>query len=384
MSAPGGALARRPSEIDQQIIGESKAIAELRRLILQVAPSQASILVTGPSGCGKEVVARAIYAESRRAAKPYVPVNCGAIPRELLEAELFGHEKGAFTGAHVQRRGRFEESDAGTLFLDEIGDMPHDMQVKLLRVLEERTVQRVGGLGQIPVDIRIVSATHRNLDQAIDEGRFREDLFYRLAVFPIEIPSLAERAEDVPLLIRHFIDLSPNRSAPVRFSNAAIDRLVRHGWPGNVRELRNLVERTVILFGGQTVGAEQVESLLLRRGRLSAIERSALWQATDCLGPVPCEDAEAESEAEAEAEPIVLREVEACDNVVPIRPQSAMPSLAQDQPVPLRAMLAEIEQRYIQQALELSGGVVADAARLLSLQRTTLIEKMRKYDLSAA
>lgn len=381
MSAPGGVLARRPSNIDQQIIGESKAIAELRRLILQVAPSQASILITGPSGCGKEVFARALHAESRRAAEAYVPVNCGAIPRELLEAELFGHEKGAFTGAHVQRRGRFEEADSGTLFLDEIGDMPHDMQVKLLRVLEERTVQRVGGLGQIPVDIRIVSATHRNLDQAIDEGRFREDLFYRLAVFPIEIPSLAERAEDVPLLIRHFIDLSPNRSAPVRFSNEAIDRLVRHSWPGNVRELRNLVERSVILFGGQTVGAEQVESLLLRRGRVSAIERTALWQATDCLGPVSCEDATAD--AQPEAEPIVLREVEACDNVVPIRPQSAMPSLATDQPVPLRAMLAEIEQRYIQQALELSGGVVADAARLLSLQRTTLIEKMRKYDLSA-
>jgi sigma-54 dependent transcriptional regulator, flagellar regulatory protein len=375
MSVPGGALANRPTRIDQQIIGESTCIAELRRLILQVAPSNASILITGPSGCGKEVIARAIHSESARAGKPYVPVNCGAIPRELLEAELFGHEKGAFTGAHAQRRGRFEEADGSTLFLDEIGDMPHDMQVKLLRVLEDRTLQRVGGHGQIAVDIRIVSATHRNLDQAIDDGCFREDLFYRLAVFPIDIPSLAERAEDVPLLIDHFVALSANRSAPVRFSAAATDRLVRHNWPGNVRELRNLVERSVILFGGQTVGAEQVETLLMRRGRVSAVERSALWQATNGMSP---KLSEAEPETEAEVDP------DAVDNVVPIRPDSGMPALAQDQPVPLRAMLAEIEQRYIQQALDLSGGVVADAARLLSLQRTTLIEKMRKYDLTAA
>ncbi len=370
MIALDGALAQRPTSIDQLIIGESRPIAELRRLIGQVAPSNASILITGPSGCGKEVVARAIHSESPRAAKSYVPVNCGAIPRELLEAELFGHEKGAFTGAHVQRRGRFEEASGSTLFLDEIGDMPHDMQVKLLRVLEERTVQRVGGLGQIPVDIRIVSATHRNLDVAIDEGHFREDLFYRLAVFPIDVPSLAERGEDVPLLIRHFLELSANRTGMVKFSNEAIDRLVRHNWPGNVRELRNLVERTVILFSGQTVGAEQVETLMLRRGRVSAVERSALWQATDHLVPAP-----------REAEPDAERPI---DNVIPLRPESAMPAMSQDQPVPLRSMLAEIEQRYIQQALDLSGGVVADAARLLSLQRTTLIEKMRKYDLTSA
>jgi sigma-54 specific flagellar transcriptional regulator A len=289
---------------------------------------------------------------------------------------LFGHEKGSFTGAHAQHRGRFEEADGGTLFLDEIGDMPADMQVKLLRVLEERSVQRVGGRGQIAIDTRIVSATHRNIDQAIDDGRFREDLFYRLAVFPIEIPSLAERVGDVPLLVRHFLGKPRRGEAQARFSTAALDRLVAHNWPGNVRELKNLIERANILFGGRTIGGEEVESLLLRRGRVGAIERKALWDATDAMAPQT-------PEAAAPAPVVPARE----DNVVvPIRQgiDVATPGLAHDTPVPLRAMLAEIEQRYIEEALTLSGGIVADAARLLSLQRTTLIEKMRKYEVSAA
>jgi len=348
--------------LEDVLVGESAAMAELRSLIRQVAPSSASVFVNGPSGSGKEVVARAIHAAGARGGRAYVPVNCGAIPRDLLESELFGHEKGSFTGAHAQHRGRFEEADGGTLFLDEIGDMPHDMQVKLLRVLEEKAVQRVGGRGQISVDARIVSATHRDIDQAIDAGRFREDLFYRLAVFPIELPSLAHRAEDVPSLVRHFAGREPDRAC-ARFSSDALDRLVAHGWPGNVRELRNVVERANILYPDQTVGAEQVELLLLRRGRLSVAERAALWQASEPPASEPEPAAATARVARAEADPLTIDPASGVD---------------------LRSVLAEIERRYIEQALDHSGGVVADAARMLSLQRTTLIEKMRKYELKAA
>ena len=367
-SAAASASATRElvgTDLEGMIIGDAPAMVGLRRLVRQVAPSDASVLLTGPSGSGKEVVARAIHAQSRRAGKPFVAVNCGAIPRELLESELFGHEKGSFTGAHAQHKGKFEEAHGGTLFLDEIGDMPADMQVKLLRVLEERAVQRVGGRGQIDVDVRIVAATHRDIDAAIDAGSFREDLFYRLAVFPIEIPSLAERVSDVPLLARHFLGQGRGRAPGVNFNAAAYARMTEHGWPGNVRELRNFVERANIMFGGRTIGADEVGALLLRRGRVGAIERDAIWAAT-------------EIEPEPEA---------ADDVVVPFRqenPCTVQRDLHLDQPVALREMLAEIERRYIEEALTQSEGVIADAARMLSLQRTTLIEKMRKYEMRAA
>jgi sigma-54 specific flagellar transcriptional regulator A len=318
------------------------------------------VIVTGPSGSGKEVVARAIHAESPRAAKAYVPVNCGAIPRDLLESELFGHEKGSFTGAVAQKRGRFEEAHGGTLFLDEIGDMPADMQVKLLRVLEERSIQRVGGLGEIAVDTRIVSATHRDLDEAIGGQSFREDLFYRLSVFPIEVPSLAARSEDVPLLIAHFLDAMAGRSARPRFTSEAMDRLVSHDWPGNVRELRNVVERATILFPGQSVSGEQAMPLLSRRG-------GAL------RAPVPERPSVALAAAEAPA-PIQLAtsETAPADNAARL----------DEGPVNLRLIMSDLEEAYISEALRLTDGVVAEAARLLSLQRTTLIEKMRKYSLT--
>ena len=335
------------------LVGDSPAMIEVRRQVAQVGPSDASVIVTGPSGSGKEVVARAIHAASRRAEAAHVSVNCGAIPRDLIESELFGHEKGSFTGAHAQHRGRFEEADGGTLFLDEIGDMPHDMQVKLLRVLEDRRVTRVGGRGSISIDTRIVSATHRDLDNAIDEKRFREDLFYRLAVFPIDLPGLAERREDVPALVHHFMKSAGAKRSRVLFNSRALDRLAAHDWPGNVRELRNLVERACILHPGETIGADQVELMLMRRGRNTAAERSALWAATSAPAPAPS-------------------------------PVSEAPKLSRDNPVALKQMLADLERNYIEEALGISGGIVADAARLLTLQRTTLIEKMRKYGVEAA
>ena len=349
------------------IIGISRSMVEVRYLIRQVATSSASVIVTGPSGTGKEIVARAIHLESPRAQNAYVAVNCGAIPRDLLESELFGHEKGSFTGALAQKRGRFEDAHQGTLFLDEIGDMPADMQVKLLRVLEERSVQRVGGRGEIAVDARIVSATHRDLDEAIQAQRFREDLFYRLAIFPIDLPSLRERREDIPLLVRHFVR---SGGARVKFSQAAMDRLVAYDWPGNVRELRNVVERASILFPDQAVSTEQAEIILHRRPRSSSAERAALW---DASGKVP---------------PSVLPSPLYPDE--PAAAPSPPPTVAPDEarfdgtPVDLKKLVSDLEHRYISEALRLSEGVVADAARLLSLQRTTLIEKMRKHGLTNA
>ncbi len=358
--APRLGDARGDTGFTGAIIGASRPIAELRALVAQVAPSMASVLLTGPSGSGKEVAARAIHTASTRAKAPFVAVNCGAIPRDLLESVLFGHEKGSFTGAHAQHIGKFEEAEGGTLFLDEIGDMPADMQVKLLRVLEDRAVQRIGGRGQIAIDVRIVAATHRDIDAAIDAGTFREDLFYRLAVFPIDLPSLAERTSDLPVLIDHFLNSTPQGARP-RFAETALARLAEHGWPGNVRELRNFVERATILFAGRMIGADEAGALLLRRGRVGAAERAALWQATEAL-----------------AAPIA--------EIVPIRPDvdvAAAAEMTRENPVALRDMLAEIERRYIEEALAASDGVIADAARMLSLQRTTLIEKMRKYDVRA-
>jgi sigma-54 specific flagellar transcriptional regulator A len=240
------------------LVGSSRAMEEVRRQVAQVGPSDASVIVMGPSGSGKEVVARAIHAASPRASSAHVSVNCGAIPRDLIESELFGHEKGSFTGAHAQHRGRFEEADGGTLFLDEIGDMPHDMQVKLLRVLEDRRVTRVGGRGAISVDARIVSATHRCLDSAIDDKSFREDLYYRLAVFPIDLPGLAERSEDVPELVHHFLKAPAARRSGVLFNSRALDRLIAHDWPGNCRELDNVLQRALLLRAGERLEASDL------------------------------------------------------------------------------------------------------------------------------
>jgi sigma-54 dependent transcriptional regulator, flagellar regulatory protein len=324
------------SPISTLLLGDSAAMTAVRELICKVAPLKTSVLISGPSGSGKERAARAIHAESGRADGPFVAINCGAIPRELLESELFGHEKGSFTGAHVQRHGRFEEAHKGTLFLDEIGDMPADMQVKLLRVLEERQVERVGGRTPIPVDVRVVSATHRDLSVAIEDGRFREDLYYRLAVFPIHMPGLSDHPEDLEPLIRHFLRNLGAGDADIAFLPSALAALALHPWPGNVRELRNFVERAAILHAGETIGAAEVDALLLRTKLTSAR---------------------------------------------PTMAATIMPAQTDLDPagIDLRSILHDLEGRYIREALSRTKGVVADAARLLGLQRTTLIEKMRRH-----
>lgn len=220
----------------RSLVGNSDSIRQVRRLIEQVANTEASVLLLGESGTGKEVVARNIHALSSRHSKPFIPINCGAIPAELLESELFGHEKGAFTGAITSRQGRFELANGGTLFLDEIGDMPLAMQVKLLRVLQERCFERVGSNRSVEVNVRIIAATHRNLEQAIEEGKFREDLFYRLNVFPIDMPPLRARREDLPLLVNELIARIEGENRPsVRIMPGALEALSRYQWPGNVR-----------------------------------------------------------------------------------------------------------------------------------------------------
>ena len=339
--------------LETSIIGSSPAVRNLREMIRRVARSNASVMLCGPSGSGKELVARAIHDEGVRAAKPFSAINCGAIPADLIESELFGHEKGSFTGAHARRIGHFEASEGGTLFLDEIGDMRFDMQVKLLRVLEDRTIVRVGGSDVRAVDVRVISATHQDLDAAIAEGKFREDLFFRLGVVVLQVPSLASRVEDIPALIRHFQRQMP-ADAKCRYDDAAMALLMQHRWPGNVRELRNFVERASVLHGGETLGADDVARLLNPTAVLPA-------RAPVSAGPAPV----------PAAAPAAVEDHAAAG------PHAKTP--APGRPIDLKREIETIELEQIHVALDLADGIISEAARLLTLKRTTLIEKMRKY-----
>jgi sigma-54 specific flagellar transcriptional regulator A len=346
--------------------GSSAAIRETIHLLQQVAGHDSSVLVLGESGTGKEVVARAIHDSSRRAQGPFVAVNCGAIPADLLESELFGHEKGSFTGAYTSRKGRFEIAQGGTLFLDEIGDMSLPMQVKLLRVLQERVFERVGGHQAIAADVRIIAATHRNLEQAILSGQFRGDLYYRLNVFPIEMPALRERIGDLDELIDNFIvDGDKAGRGRVRFTARAMASLRCYEWPGNVRELANFIERMTILHAGQTIDSAALPERYRAGESIEAVSGEA-------VAATPVAD-----------EPVVPmlsdREALALLERTPHADASALPQDGID----LRAHLFAIEQSLIQQALARSGGTVAQAARLLSLRRTTLVEKLRKLGMDA-
>lgn len=256
---------REQVEKQYRLIGESAAMGEVRAQIAAAGPTNASVLITGENGSGKEIVAREIHRRSRRAGKSFVPVNCAAIPEELIESELFGHERGAFTGAVGKRRGRFELASEGTIFLDEVGDMSPRTQAKILRVLEEKAFERIGGGERIRSDARVIAATNRDLQDEVASGRFREDLFFRLNVFPILVPPLRERKEDIPMLAAHFAGLvcrELGREERV-FSREALERLLLHPWPGNVRELRNIVERLVILSVGTTIDGDTVDRVLV-------------------------------------------------------------------------------------------------------------------------
>ncbi len=322
----------------QPLIGISPSIQQINRMIEQVASSQASVLILGESGTGKEVIARNIHANSDRSHKPFVPINCGAIPGDLLESELFGHEKGAFTGAISARQGRFELAEGGVIFLDEIGDMPLPMQVKLLRVLQERCYERVGSNKTIDTDVRVIAATHRSLEELIDKGRFREDLYYRLNVFPIEVTALHQRSEDIPLLVENLVKrLEADNRGSVRISKRALEKLQRYNWPGNVRELANLIERLAILYPGDVVEVQQLPEKYL-------------------------DDDEPGMESQS---PEVLSQ--------------PLPGVLPAEGLDMKQYISDIEISLIEQALNEANNVVARAASLLNMRRTTLVEKMRKY-----
>lgn len=321
----------KSEDIFCSMIGRSQMMKEVFERVSKVASSDSTVLIGGSSGTGKELVANAIHVLSERANQKMVSVNCGAIPGDLLESELFGHEKGSFTGAISDRKGRFEVADKGTIFLDEIGDMPLILQVKLLRVLQNRVIERVGSAVSLPIDVRIITATHRNLEQSVNDGHFREDLFYRLNVIPIKIPSLFERREDIPLLIGHFLKrfVSADGRNDLEFDDEALEMLLYYDWPGNVRELENLIERLVILRGGNIIRARDLPPKILAGQN---------------------------------------RKNDELENLV------ALP----DDGIDLRKTLNDIENSLISQALKRTEGNKNQASKLLKMNRTTLIEKMKK------
>lgn len=338
--------AQRPVDLFRSLVGSSRAVQNVRKMMEQVADSDAIVLILGESGTGKEVVARNLHYHSSRRGSPFVPVNCGAIPGDLLESELFGHEKGAFTGAISAREGRFEMAEGGTLFLDEIGDMSLAMQVKILRVLQERTFERVGSNKSITANVRIIAATHRDLENAISDGEFREDLYYRLNVFPIEMPPLRDRVEDIPLLVNELVRrIEHEKRGSVRLSPGAIYALCQYNWPGNVRELANLVERLAILHPYGVV------------------------EARDLPEKFRIDDEDLDPELLGDA---LIGSPLTSDDLDPRLPRDGLN---------LKEHLSSLEVSYIKQALEDSGGVVAHAAKRLGMRRTTLVEKLRKYRL---
>ncbi len=358
-------------------LGNSLPSQAVRTMIARVADSPATVLITGESGTGKELVARALHEQSGRRGGNFVPINCAAIPKDLIESELFGHRKGAFTGAMADRVGRFELAHGGTLFLDEIGDLPLDMQVKLLRVLQERTVDPIGSSKPISIDVRVVAATHRDLEAEIAAGRFREDLYYRLNVLPLHTAPLRERSDDLPELIDSFARrFAPKGTAPISFTQDFISALQIYAWPGNVRELSNLMDRFSTLFTGQHLALDMVPATLLPKG-LVAI------QAERCANPATSLEpslAAAPSPAPEAPAPDAVSDVE---SIIMLAQGMAAPVLPPEG-LSLKDRLADIERELIMQALTRTDGNVSQTARLLSLQRTTLIEKIQKYALRPA
>ncbi len=337
----------RPIALFRSLVGTSEPIRKIRQLIEQVAPSDANVLILGESGTGKEVAARNIHARSTRAKQSFVPINCGAIPADLLESELFGHEKGAFTGAITARQGRFELANKGTIFLDEIGDMPLSMQVKMLRVLQERCIERVGSNKTINIDVRVIAATHRNLEELIEAEKFREDLFYRLNVFPIEMPALRDRIQDLPLLFNELMArIEAEKRGRISITPNAVEALSQYGWPGNIRELANLVERLAILYPNDLVGENELPAK---------------------FKPTTTNESTQKENQKISNSPNHIMEI--------YEPLSG-------HGVDLKEHLTKMELNLLHQALDENNWVVSKAAAFLNMRRTTLVEKMKKYNIT--
>ena len=396
------------------LIGQSEAMRSTRALIQTLAPSLSSVLIHGESGTGKELIAQALHAQGPRRSGPFVPINCGAIPRELLESELFGHRKGAFTGAVGERMGRFEMAHGGTIFLDEIGDLPLDMQVKLLRVLQERQIEPLGSNKSVPIDVRVIAATHKDLEKDITEHKFREDLYYRLNVLPVRTSPLRERPEDIPELMAFFLaKFTPPGMKPLVCDGNLMQALQRYPWPGNIRELSNIADRFSALYAGQNLDLFAIPDWLLPKG-LAAIR-------TEMPAPPPPIDLPQKSQAAAFSGDDAMQALLDPPEAVTLRPVPAPmvhmaandaldPALAilsatnidEGNPVEdvirlamgmdpllpdgisLRDKLIDIERSYIEQALQRTDWNVSQTARILSLQRTTLIEKINKYGFKRA
>lgn len=348
-------------------LGTSKVQQHVRELVSQVAAFDTLVLIQGESGSGKEVVARAVHNASPRQDKPFVPVNCGAIPADLLESELFGHEKGAFTGAISARKGRFEMAEGGTLFLDEIGDMSFNMQVKLLRVLQERCFERVGSNQTIHCNVRIVAATHRDLPAMVEEGKFRHDLFYRLNVFPIVVPPLREHLSDLPELVSHLSGRFKHKGMAIpRFTQTALQAMQDYAWPGNVRELENVLERLAITHGGKLVSAKDLPYPMTKASVVSDEDDEISF----LLRGDPEDQHAMETDAELGNEGLGdSGEIGIC-------------AASMVEGFDLKAHMQELEKQFIVEALRRANGTVTQAAKLLGLQRTTLAEKMKKLKMA--
>ena len=353
----------------QRIIGKSKKTNDLLDLLGAIAPDEASVLITGESGTGKELVAQEIHRLSARADQPFVAVNCGAIPGELLESELFGHKKGAFTGAISDRIGKIQGAHQGTLFLDEIGDMPIEMQVKLLRVLQEKVINPVGSNSSVKVDIRVVSATHRDLDEEIKQERFRSDLYFRLNVIPVRVVPLRDRITDLVDLVGFFSKQFARDHEAIAFDDVLLSVVKQYDWPGNVRELSNMVHRLSVLYPGQRLSLDQIDRSMLPQGMIEIIEKDygdhAQARQSEAIG-----DDSVDTEEENEIESIVMQ----AQGYDQFRRQGSG----------LKEMLSEIEKDIIVKALEDMNGNVSKCAKILSMQRTTLIERIKRYDLKSA
>ena len=352
--------------LDKKIIGKSLSAVQLKKMIALIAPSDAPAIIYGATGSGKELVAEALHEESRRKGR-FVTVNCAAIPKELIEAEIFGYEKGAFTGAIKSSTGKFEQAQKGTLFLDEIGDMPFDLQTKLLRVLENSIITKVGSSSEVKLDVRIICATHKNLDELVANNEFREDLLFRLNVFQLDVPTLSQRTEDIPELIEYFIQKKVSKSGSdtrPNFDPTAIKALQNYNWPGNIREVRNIVERALVFFPKSQISEEDVKKYLLRINTevvVRAKEQDALWSTLDELGGTGAISDELKQD------------------IKPPSPKDFANWFDRNNSVDLRSLLRDIEIVLIEAALDRNNGNTSEASKDLKILRTTLIEKVKKY-----